>query len=239
MPRPKKCRRVCHLPVSTTFTPENGEGQQVVLSVDEFETIRLIDYEGCSQEECAAYMNVARTTVQQIYNNARKKLSTALVEGLPFSIAGGDYHLCDGRETRCGFACGKRCRHLSGFVQKGEWDMVAIPVDDTKEAVCVSFARAPYVVLWNRETGEKKVLENPAAQAESGAGLKAAQFIADCGASALLTPRCGENAAKVLQAAEIKIYQTEGTGLEENLEKFAQGSLKLLDHFHAGFVGIH
>ena len=63
----------------------------MVLNVDEYEAIRLIDRQGFSQEECSAYMQVARTTVQMIYNSARKKLAAALVDGLPLRIEGGSY----------------------------------------------------------------------------------------------------------------------------------------------------
>lgn len=117
MPRPRKCRKVCCLPKSNTFLPSgcSMNMETVVLTVDEYESVRLIDYEGFSQEECSAYMNVARTTVQQIYNNARKKLGKALVEGLPFKIEGGDYRLCDGSEHYCG--CGGCKKHIQARIQ--------------------------------------------------------------------------------------------------------------------------
>lgn len=109
MPRPRKCRKVCCLPKVCEFYPEGGNDKQVVLTVDEYETLRLIDKEGFSQEECAGYMRVARTTVQQIYNSARGKLASALVDGASIRIEGGDYTLCDGKEAECG--CGGCHRH--------------------------------------------------------------------------------------------------------------------------------
>ena len=66
----------------------------VVLTVDEYEAVRLIDKEGFSQEVCSMYMQVARTTVQRIYNNARKKMADSLVEGRPLRIEGGDFWIC-------------------------------------------------------------------------------------------------------------------------------------------------
>jgi len=71
------------------------------MTVDEYETIRLIDLEGLSQEECANQMNVARTTVQGIYSDARKKLAESLVNGKNLRIEGGDYKLCDDDENLC------------------------------------------------------------------------------------------------------------------------------------------
>ncbi len=102
MARPRKCRKVCRLPDNHGFLPLSGENLcPVVITVDEYETLRLIDKEGFSQEQCGEYMQIARTTAQQIYNSARKKLATALVDGLPIRIEGGDYHLCDGTEAEC------------------------------------------------------------------------------------------------------------------------------------------
>lgn len=111
MPRPTKCRKVCRLPGTLSFVPgESGEDAGgVILTVDEYETIRLIDREGFSQEECGEYMQVARTTVQQIYTCARKKIATAIVDGLPIRIQGGNYQICEGGRNyfRCG-GCKKR-----------------------------------------------------------------------------------------------------------------------------------
>ncbi|UOO36765.1 DUF134 domain-containing protein [Oscillospiraceae bacterium CM] len=108
MPRPKKCRRVCCMPQSLSFGPLNGASEQcarVVMTVDEFESIRLIDLEGLSQEDCAGQMGVARTTAQAIYGSARLKLAQCLVSGLELSISGGDYVLCDESSPPCS------CRH--------------------------------------------------------------------------------------------------------------------------------
>lgn len=55
--------------------------ERIIMAVDEYETIRLIDLAGYTQEECAAQMGIARTTVQGIYNDARRKLADALVNG--------------------------------------------------------------------------------------------------------------------------------------------------------------
>ncbi len=74
VPRPRKCRKVCQLPKTREFHPV-GDGfceSVVILTVDEYESIRLIDHHGFSQEECSSYMQVARTTVQMIFNSARK-----------------------------------------------------------------------------------------------------------------------------------------------------------------------
>ncbi|GLC32807.1 DUF134 domain-containing protein [Clostridium omnivorum] len=109
MPRPRKCRRVCSLPKNTSFGPVSStdtENNTIIMSIDEFETIRLIDFEGMLQEECAEKMDVARTTVQRIYNEARLKIAKSLVNGYILKIEGGDVKLCDEAETWCG--C-KRC----------------------------------------------------------------------------------------------------------------------------------
>lgn len=114
MPRPVKGRRVCCLPESTVFGPKGpvNKDEIITMTVDEYETIRLIDLENMTQEECAARMNVARTTVQRIYMNARRKLATSLVEGVFLKIEGGDYELCTEDEFVTG--CGMRCRRRHG-----------------------------------------------------------------------------------------------------------------------------
>lgn len=104
MPRPRKWRKVCCLPDSNRFGPLDSPVQGdcfINMTVDEYETIRLIDLEGLSQEECASQMNVARTTVQGIYSDARKKIAESLVNGNILRIEGGDYKLCEGDGEFC------------------------------------------------------------------------------------------------------------------------------------------
>jgi len=114
MARPRKWRNVCSLPENNRFGPLNSPVDQersVTMTVEEYETIRLIDLEELTQEECASQMKVARTTVQGIYIVARKKIADSLVNGKQLRIEGGDFKLCDGLAVSCG---GGRCRRHRG-----------------------------------------------------------------------------------------------------------------------------
>ncbi len=114
---------------------------------------------------------------------------------------------------------------------------VALPVDDQslETTVCMSFGRAPYFMLYETETKEHSFLGNSAANSPGGAGIKAAQTIVDSQVDVLLTPRCGENAAGVLQTAGIKLYKTVPESAMGNINSFLAGDLSPLNEIHAGF----
>lgn len=116
---------------------------------------------------------------------------------------------------------------------------IVIPVDEkTLESnVCVSFGRAPYFLIYDTETNESAFIDNSAATSTGGAGIKAAQIIVDNKANALLTPRCGQNAADVIKSADIKIFKTTSGSVMDNIAAFIAGKLHLLDEIHAGFHG--
>lgn len=98
MARPRKRRRVCGVPVYKTFGPLNRSDrneEDIKLTVEEYEVIRLIDLEGLEQEECAEVMGVGRSTVQRMYVAARKKIADSLVNGRVLKIEGGDYVICN------------------------------------------------------------------------------------------------------------------------------------------------
>ena len=92
MPRPLRCRRIEQLPVYRSFSPDDTAAtENVLMTVDEFEALRLLDNEGLTQEACASRMNIARTTVTAIYDSARKKVADALVNGKRLLITGGHF----------------------------------------------------------------------------------------------------------------------------------------------------
>ena len=110
MPRPQKCRMICTAPISAGFLPlADGDRSDrtdppdasVIMGIDEYETIRLMDLEGLTQAQCAGRMGIARTTVTRIYDAARKKIADALVHGKGLAIKGGQVNYCDGERPDC------------------------------------------------------------------------------------------------------------------------------------------
>ena len=103
MARPAKKRRICRPPKFNCFTPIGKDIPDgvVVLEVDEYECLRLIDYEGLTQSECAEQMNLVRTSVTGIYAKARQKIADSLVNGKELWIKGGSYEVCEGGLESC------------------------------------------------------------------------------------------------------------------------------------------
>lgn len=114
MARPRKRRRVCSVPNYEIFGPLNGiddNRETILLTVEEYEVIRLIDLEGLEQEQCAERMDVARSTVQRMYVNAKEKIADSLVNGKILKIEGGDYVVCNRNRGKCSPCFRGRHRH--------------------------------------------------------------------------------------------------------------------------------
>ncbi len=115
---------------------------------------------------------------------------------------------------------------------------IMIPLDEDKKNVCVSFGRAPFFMVHDTDTEQTEYVENPGAEAQGGAGIKAAQCVVDHGCEVLITVRCGENAAEVFKAAGIKIYKSTHQMADVEIEAYLENKLEELTHFHAGFHGL-
>ena len=115
--------------------------------------------------------------------------------------------------------------------------IIAIPVNEDQKTICQSFGRTPFFALWNSQNQEVQYVDNSAAASQGGAGIKAAQLLLDKGVEAILTPRLGENAAQVFQAANVLLYKTDGDNLQDNLTAFQAKRLEQLTDIHPGFHG--
>jgi predicted DNA-binding protein (UPF0251 family) len=96
MGRPKKCRWVETEPGVTFFKPRGiplRSLQQIVITVDELEAMRLADFLEMTQEEVAQRMQVSRPTVTRMLSRVHRAVAEALVHGKAICIQGGDYRV--------------------------------------------------------------------------------------------------------------------------------------------------
>ena len=104
MPRPPKWRRVGFIPEVTFFKPAGiplADLEEIRLSVEEAEAIRLRDLEGLEQEVCAQKMLISRPTFHRVLGSARKHLADALLNGKAIRIEGGNFEMAI-RRYKCG-----------------------------------------------------------------------------------------------------------------------------------------
>jgi predicted DNA-binding protein (UPF0251 family) len=96
MPRPRRCRRVWFEPNVNYFKPAGipmAHLAENVVTVDEFEAVRLSDLVGLSQEESAKKMSISQSTFNRLVTAARKKIADAIVNGKSIRIEGGNYRM--------------------------------------------------------------------------------------------------------------------------------------------------
>ena len=94
MSRPQKRRKICIPPKMHGFKPFNlaaCENKEITMQYDEYESIKLINYNHLSQDEAVDRMEVSRPTITRIYNKALKKIAMAFVEGNSIIFEGGNF----------------------------------------------------------------------------------------------------------------------------------------------------
>jgi uncharacterized protein len=104
MARPRNCRQVGSIPESNYFKPRGiplTMLEEVILTVDECEAIRLADLEGLYQEQAAEKMRVSRQTFGRMIESARRKVAEALVKGKALKIEGGEFEMAAMRKFKC------------------------------------------------------------------------------------------------------------------------------------------
>lgn len=225
MPRPPKCRKVCFFPQNLEFLPaQEGEVMDpVILTVDEFEAIRLIDKEGLSQEACCERMEIARTTVQKIYGHARRKIADALVDGRPLRIQGGNYRLCNGREGACGnAACYKQELQRLCDMTKGEQTM-RIAVTYENGLIFQHFGHTENFKVYDVEDG-KVVSAQVVSTNGSGHGALAG-VLHDLNADVLICGGIGGGARMALEQIGVKLYGGVSGSADAAVAAFVAGEL--------------
>lgn len=246
MPRGAKCRFVGFYPPFVDYRPEGisvDEQQAVIIKIEEIEAIRLKDYLKLEQEDCAARMQISRSTFQRILTEARSKIADALLNGKSIRIEGGDYCLGSGY-------CWRYDRHLKDqddcsmkpfFEQLDSLTMAEVMVLKNIIAICSTgaeqdsmvderFGRCPYVQLWDEENGFQQSLDNDNRDQGHGAGIGTAQIILQQRAGVIITNRIGPKGFAVLKKAGVELYECSGqVTVEEALQLYKAKKLKKLE----------
>ncbi len=224
MPRKVKCRKVCHYPQTLEFLPQNNDAEQepIVLTVDEYEAIRLIDRRGMSQEQCAAFMQIARTTVQRIYETARKKLADFVVEGRPLRIEGGDFRLCNGSSTGCGCVDCFKQKLYEKYKEKGE-DIMRIAVTYANGEIFQHFGHTEEFKVYDVQDG--KVVASEVVDTNGQGHGALAGVLTALKADVLICGGIGGGAQMALAAAGIKLYGGVSGSADAAVEALLAGTL--------------
>lgn len=231
MARHTKRRRVCSFPEVSEFLPQGGsDGESVVLTVDEFETVRLIDREGLSQEECGIQLGVGRTTAQKIYETARKKIAEALVMGRTLKIEGGRIDLCQGSREFCYKQdCIRRQIQQQYQLQKGD-TIMRIAVTYENGEIFQHFGRTEQFKVYDVEDG--KIVKSEIVGTNGSGHGALAGILSAIKADVLICGGIGGGAQMALADCGIELYGGVSGNADEAVGAFLAGDLNFQPDVH-------
>lgn len=201
MVRQTKSKKIGKMPEYNSFYSEKKDNLEIYLSLEEFETIRLIDYLGYHQQQCADEMEISRTTVVSLYNTARKKLARFLIEGHTMKINGGHFHLKE---------------------NKGEKKM-RIAITCVNGEVFQHFGHCPSFLICDVE-GNKIISTELIDTSTSGCGALA-EVLAKKGVNIVICGGIGGGAKNHLAAAGLQVLPGATGNALAQVESFIKGTL--------------
>lgn len=231
MARPQRRRRICEEPAYDSFSPDGIScGKTVQLSIDEYEVIRLVDLEKKTHEQCAAQMDISRTTVTEIYESARGKIAECLVYGRKLLISGGCYRLCGGVSRHCGKSeCRQRRQNTAEYLsqthfinQKGT-ETMRIAVTYENGSVFQHFGHTAQFKFYDVE--ENRIVREQVADTQGSGHGALAGFLTAHGADVLICGGIGGGAQSALAEAGIKLYGGVSGRADDAVEAFLAGNL--------------
>ena len=219
MARPSKTRFICKMPAHSRFTTEGNPKNGINLTIEEYETIRLMDYLGMTQAECAKQMNVSRATVQALYTEARKKMSRFLVEGTYMEIGGGNFQLCS---SPCSATSCFQKQTQNKKKSKGDKTM-KIAVTYENGEVFQHFGHTEQFKVYEVEDG--KIISSEVVDTNGQGHGALAGFLFNSGIDVLICGGIGGGARNALAEAGIQLYPGAMGNADAQVESFLKGTL--------------
>ena len=208
------------------FVPQcEDAAAPVVLLVEEYEAVRIIDLEKRTHDQCARQMEISRTTVTEIYEKARFKIADALINGKPLLIKGGNYRIC--QESDC-CACRSECcpRVRKQFVAPGLQGVsnMKIAVPCKNDAIFQHFGMAPSFKLYVVDNG---VVTSSATVPGAGHGHAAVvNLLVKNGVDTVICGGLGGGAVAALAQAGIALFAGNEGETDKAVQALIAGELQ-------------
>lgn len=225
MTRPKTLRLIDTIPTVKWFKPSGVKMcdlEEVSLTFDEIEAVRLADLESLYQEKVAERMGVSRQTVGRILVTARKKIAEALVNGKAIRLDGGQiqYRPPDGFDSGGKPAKGKVPAEKNGHPTR---IVITSKGPDLDSEVDLRFGRAQYFIVIQLDSGMITVLSNEGSDtSDRGVGVRNFQRVVDAGAEVIITGRVGQKVMSKLSTSGIQAFLVSGGTVKEAFDAYKQ-----------------